>query len=182
MTMEPIILIGPINAGKSTVAELLAERLSMPLYSLDAEAQQYAVPLGYDIEQYNSMKEENLVAAYEYRRGFYDDLVMQFLKAHDQGILDFGAGHPVVSDPRKQQRINDALKPYQNIFLLMPMPDVQESLAILRQRNAVTPGQTDLNELYFKNGNKTFWEIAKHVVYTEGKTPAQTCEEIVKQL
>jgi hypothetical protein len=36
--------------------------------------------------------------------------------------------------------------------------------------------------LYFQNGNRTFWEIAKHVIYTHGKTPEETCAEILGKL
>jgi len=179
---EPIILIGPIGSGKSTIAEILAKKLSLPWYSLDAEAEKYAKPLGYKIRRWHALKGKDLFRAYAYRRNFYDDMVVQFLAAHTEGILDFGGGHPIVPDPQKQQTITKALRPYANTFLLMPTPDTEESLAILRKRNKLSDGEADLNTLYFKNGNRTFWDIAKHVVYTEGKTPEETCEEVISKI
>ncbi len=176
--MDPIILIGPIGAGKTTVGKLLADKLSLPFYSLDEEARQYTEPLGYSDDQYDRIKKEkDLPAAYEYARDFFDEAVVQFLKTHDAGVFDFGGGHPVVPDPLKRQRIHKALEPYNQIFLLMPTPHVEESLGILRERNELAEDEFDFNSLYFKE--RTFWDIAKHIVYTQGKTPEQTAAEIV---
>ena len=180
--MNPILLIGPIGAGKTTIGEMLSKKLSVPFYSLDEEAQQYAVPLGYKIRRWHALKGKDLLRAYEYRRSFYDEIVPQFLAAHKDGIFDFGGGHPIVPDPKKQERIKKALMPYKNIFLLMPTSDIKKSLHILRKRNKLAYNEEDLNTLYFINGNRTFWDIAKHVVYTEGKTPEETCDEVIEKL
>ncbi len=95
------------------------------------------------------------------------------------GVFDLGAGHPIVLQHTRQQNINKILKPYKNIILLMPTENVEESLHILRERNNVDLDE-DFNTLYFKD--KTFWDIAKTVVYTEEKTPEETCEEILGTL
>ncbi len=178
--MKPIIFIGPIGAGKSTIGKLIAEELLLPTFSLDEE-EHLAASVGYDVEHYKRMQEETgLLDAYEYRRSFYDRLVPLFLASHDHGVLDLGGGHPIVPDNKKQEVIKDALAPYGHIFLLMPTPDPEESIKILRKRNQLAKDEPDLNELYFKNGNRTFWEIAKFPIYTEGKMPEQTCAEILK--
>lgn len=179
--MKPIILLGPIGAGKTTIGKMIAKKLSIPFYSLDEEEQRYTVPVGYDVAQYDLMKEQQgPFPAYEYARGFFDEAVVRFLAAHNDGVFDVGGGHPVVPDPQKQKRINDALKPYANIIFLMPTQNVEESMKILHKRNEIAEGKPDFNILYFKD--KTFWDIAKFVVYTEGKTPEETCEEILKKL
>src|SRR4051794_26145386 len=101
--MKPIIFIGPIGAGKSTISKLVAQELSLPSYALDEE-EHLAASLGYDVEHYNRMQDDvGLHKAYEYRRGFYDRLVPLFLAAHDQGVLDLGGGHPIVPDRNKQE-------------------------------------------------------------------------------
>ena len=43
-----IILIGPIGAGKSTLAALLAERLGVPRCGMDIERWPYMQEAGYD--------------------------------------------------------------------------------------------------------------------------------------
>jgi shikimate kinase len=178
----PIILIGPIGAGKSTIGGMLAKELALPSFSLDAE-EHLAASVGYDVERYHQMEEEQgLLEAYHYRRGFYDRLVPLFLEAHAEGVLDLGGGHVIVPDPLKQETIKKALEPYEHVFFLMPTPDPDESIKILRQRNQLKDDEPDLNELYFQNGNRTFWEIAKHVIYTHGKTPEETCAEVLSLL
>ncbi len=180
--MKPIIFIGPIGAGKSTISKMVAENLSLPSYSLDEE-EHLAASLGYDVDHYKQMEEDvGLHQAYEYRRGFYDRLVPLFLASHDEGVLDLGGGHPIVPDPVKQETIKKVLQPYENIFLLMPTEDPDESLKILRERNQLAADEPDLNELYFQGGNRTFWDIAKFPVYTNGKTPEQTLDEILKKI
>ena len=181
MKAEPIILIGPIGAGKTTIGKLLAGKLSIPFYSLDEEEKQYTIPLGYSDKQYDLIKEQKgPFPAYEYARGFFDEALIRFLEAHDDGVFDLGGGHPVVQDAQKQQRINALLKPYSNIILLMPMENLDESLTILRKRNEITDEIPDFNTLYFKD--RTFWDLAKFVVYTEGKTPEETCGEVLEKL
>jgi hypothetical protein len=105
-----------------------------------------------------------------------------FLASHEHGVLDLGGGHPIVPDRDKQAVIKKALAPYEHVFLLMPASDHHESIRILRKRNQLADGQPDLNELYFQNGNRMFWEIAKFAVYTEGKTPQQTYAEVMSLL
>ena len=88
--MKPIIFIGPIGAGKSTIAKMVAEELSIPSFSLDEE-EHLAASVGFEIERYKRMwKENGLLDAYEYRRSFYDRLVPLFLESHVHGVLDFG--------------------------------------------------------------------------------------------
>lgn len=175
--MEPIILIGPIGAGKTTVGNLLAEKLSLPFYSLDEEDREYITQVGFDAKLHEAIKEKNFKDAYGYIRGFFDEATVRFLDAHDHGILDFGGGHVVVPDPAKQKRINDALRPYANVFFLMPSEDLTLSKEILYKRNDIEDDTYDLNPLYFEG--RTFWDLAKHIVYTDGKTPEQTCDEIL---
>ncbi len=179
--MQPVILIGPIGAGKTTVGQLLAQKFSVPFYSLDEEEQKYTAPLGYDINHYDLLKQkQGPFAAYEYARSFFDETVIRFLAAHQNGIFDLGGGHPIVPDQKKQKRILEALTPYANIFLLLPTGNVKESLDILRKRNELADDEEDFNVLYFKD--KTFWDIAKFIIYTEGKTPEETCGEIIRVL
>jgi len=161
---------------------MVADELSLPSFSLDKEPN-LSTSVGFDVEHYKRIwKVNGLLHAYEYRRSFYDRLVPLFLASHDHGVLDLGGGHPIASDRVKQNVIKEALAPYEHVFLLMPTPDADESIKILRKRNGVPEGEPDFNALYFKNGNRVFWEIAKHHVYTEGKVPKQTLAEVIRLL
>lgn len=77
---EPIILIGPVFAGKSTVGKLLAEGWGRPFVSLDRLERGYVRSAGYDEEVAAAIREaEGLFAGYRYRRQFFDTAVTQFL-------------------------------------------------------------------------------------------------------
>ncbi|HUM68963.1 MAG TPA: shikimate kinase, partial [Chloroflexota bacterium] len=112
MNEEPIILIGPVFAGKSTVGKLLAEKLGWSFVSLDGLERGYIRSAGYDEAVVAAIREaEGPFAGYSYRRQFFDTAVTQFLAEHHSGVLELGGGHPIVPDPVKQERINQALAP-----------------------------------------------------------------------
>jgi adenylate kinase family enzyme len=46
-----IIVLGPIGAGKSTLARLLSERLGLPRYCMDNERWKYMAEVGYEEEE-----------------------------------------------------------------------------------------------------------------------------------
>ena len=181
MRSEPIILIGPMKAGKSTVGKLLAERLDLPYVSLDRFEKRYIEAVGYDDALARKIQaEEGDLAWYTYRRGFFDTAVICFLEEHSEGILDFGGGHPILPDETKQARVNDALAPQRNVILLLPTPDLEESIQILKARQKPKYLNPDLNEIFLADNH--FDEMAKYVFFTEGKTPEAVCAEIMQVL
>jgi shikimate kinase len=176
---EPIILIGPMKAGKTTVGRLLAEKLACPFTSLDRLERGYTVPVGFDESEAAAIhQQQGVLAWYSYRRAFFDEAVVRFLAEYTTGVLELGGGHPIVPDEAKQQRIAEALASYRHVILLLPTPDIQEALKILCERQKPEHRNPDLNELFLADDR--FFRLAKQVVYTEGKTPAEICEEIAR--
>ena len=181
MMNEPIIMIGPMKAGKTTVGKLLAEQLDLPHISLDRFEKQYTEPVGYDDTLAQKLQaEEGDLAWYSYRRTFFDTAVTSFLAEHTKGVLDLGGGHPILPDAAKQARVNEALAPYRNVVLLLPTADLQESIQILKPRQRPEYLNPDLNEIFL--ADHRFVQMAKYVFYTEGKTPEETCIEIIQTL
>ena len=121
--------------------------------------------------------EQGDLAWYTYRRSFFDEVVVQFLSEHRHGVLELGGGHPILPDEEKQIRVNKALAPYRNVVLLMPKEDVQASITILKQRQKPEHLNPDLNELFLQD--RRFLDMAKFVVYTQGKSANETCSEII---
>ncbi len=74
-----------------------------------------------------------------------------------------------------------ALSPFPNVILIMPSPDIDESISILNERTGgfVSDG-FDFHERFVRS--RCNYELAKNTVYTKGKTPKETCEEIEKLL
>ena len=175
-----IILIGPIAAGKSTIGELLAKELSLPQVSMDNLRFDYYKEIGYDEALAKSIREsEGMWGLLRYWKPFEAHAVERLLADHQNCIIDFGAGHSVYEDNGLFTRVQKALAPYKNIFLLLPSPDPDESIAILSVRDEfLRETKPDINEHFVRH--RSNYELATHIVYNEGKTPQETCEEIIR--
>ncbi|MBW4621937.1 MAG: hypothetical protein KME17_21555 [Cyanosarcina radialis HA8281-LM2] len=177
--MTDIILIGPIAAGKSTVGSLLAQRIGLPQWSLDDLRWDYYQEIGYDRELAQHKREtEGFWGLYQYWKPFEAYAVERVLVEHQQCVIDFGAGHSVYEDAVLFQRVQKTLDPYPNVVLLLPSPDLDESIAILNERNKyVSDGKPNINEHFVRHPSN--YQLAKLSVYTKDKNPSETCEEIL---
>lgn len=173
---KTIILIGPVGVGKSTVGQLLSDKLGIPQASLDDERWQIYSEIGYDFEVADQLMEnEGFLGIYRYWKPFEAYSVKKVLEKYPHHIHDFGAGQSVYEDEQLFQQVSDLLEPYPHVVLLMPTEDRNESLEILKKRN-----EFPFNDLFVLNESN--YKLAKCTVYTEGKTPEQTCDEIIAKL
>lgn len=191
MSNDPtIILIGPMGVGKSTVGKLLAERLSLPNYPMDDLRWDYYNEIGYDTERAGTIYEtEGGKALLRYWKPFEAYAVERLLTEYSGCVIDFGAGHSVYEDEALFERVANVLRPLPYVILLMPSPDLAESIDTLHQRMRVMleAEGMKINEEFFQ-ANEHFvthpsnHRLAKVTIYTKDKTPAQTCEEIISLL
>jgi shikimate kinase len=178
----PVILIGPVNAGKSTLAALLAKRLGATTVSLDEVCSQYFEEAGYD----ESVAREHFqrggqAGALEYVIQFYPAAVERILAEYPRSVIELGAGHTVYEDPDPLARVKRALAPYPNVVLLLPSSDPDESLRILGARESNPyPEILAMNERFVRH--RSNYELARITVYTESKTTDQTCSEVISRL
>jgi hypothetical protein len=174
-----IILIGPIRAGKSTLAKLLAERLGLPHYPMDAFRWKYYKEIGYDENLAKQICEKDgFLGLYWYWKPFEAYAVERILCEYSNCVIDFGAGHSVYEDDELFARVQQVLAPYDNIVLVLPSPDLDESVRILNERNGgFVRNGFDFNEHFVKHHSNH--DLAKIVVYTEGKSPEETRDEIL---
>ena len=171
-----IILIGPVGVGKSTIGKLLSDELGIPQASLDDERWRIYEEIGYDFEYADQkMEEEGFLGIYKYWKPFEAYSVERVLERYPNHIHDFGAGQSVYEDEGLFKRIEAVLKPYPNVVLILPTEDKNRSREILLERN-----NFPYNELFINNPSNE--KLAKIVIYTEGKTPEETCREIIKNL
>lgn len=178
-----IILIGPMGTGKSTLGKLLSEKLSLPQCSVDAVRWHYYKEIGYDEEvQKRIEQEEGFSGVYRYWKPFEAHAVERTLSEHPNCVIDFGAGHSVYEDDALYTRIQSVLLPYENVVLVLPSRDLDESVQILRGRLKEQgwdglAGNVDFLEHFVKHHSNH--SLAKKAVYTKGRLPQETCNEIV---
>jgi hypothetical protein len=190
--MRPgIILIGPIWAGKSTIAALLAERLGLPQVSMDDTSWGYYEEVGFDRSLATQFEQqEDQMGFFRYIQPFLAHAVERHLAEYPRHVTDFGAVHSVHEDPAALARVQGALAPYSNVVLLLPSPDSDRSIAVLRERERAV-GATWLEKIREKHGvHLNEWyvrhpsnrQLGKIVVYTEGRTPEETRDEVLGRL
>ena len=183
-----IILIGPMSAGKSTIAQLLAEQLGLPLIELDEIRWDYFEEIGYDPEKVKAMMKEGggYAEMFEYWKPFEVHALERVLQDYDGGIFDFGAGYSVQDDEDLFERVRNAFAPFEDVFLLLPSSDIEESLEILDMRltallekelGEVFQEAFVLNEHLVRHPSNQ--RLAKKIVYTANKSPMESCQEIL---
>jgi shikimate kinase len=175
-----ILLLGPVRAGKTTLGGLLAQRLGLPQVSLDQLRWRYYAEIGYDAALAQTIRQHGgFLALVLYWQLFDAYAVERVLVEHRNCVIDFGAGVGVYESQEQFARVRRALAAYRNVFLLLPSADRGESLQILQQRDSEPP--SDLN--FDFNGHflahHGYYDLAKFTVYTKGRTPTETCAEIV---
>ena len=182
-----VILIGPMSAGKSTLAKLLARRLKVKRIELDDVRQKFYDEIGYD-EGYASriIGEEGMQGLIKYWKPFEAHAVERAMQEYDNCVLDFGAGHSVYEDPELFKRVEKVLQPYKHVILILPSPDPDRSVEIVNQRfsellirevGKVDPELLELNEYFVRHpANQA---LAKKIIYTEGRSPKSTCQDIL---
>ena len=97
-------------------------------------------------------------------------------------MFDLGAGHSVYEHRDFFERARRALAPFRNVVLLIPSPDTDTSIRLLRARGAAEGDDvaTDFDFITHFVTHPSNRELATHVVYTAGKTPDETCDEILQ--
>lgn len=171
-----IILLGPFGAGKTTIGHLLAEKLGLPQISLDDLCYGYYAEIGWNGQTAKRIYEQEGGDAFEdYTNSFEPYGVEQVLARHCDCVIDLGGSHTLYDKPERFTRVQNALAPYPNVVLLLPSPDPDKSLRVLKERRCSEYLEYSLRH----PGN---YALAKHIIYTETKSQEQVCSEIIERV
>ena len=169
-----------MGSGKTTIAELLYERTMLQHRSMDILRWAYFDEIGYDRHLASQKHAQGgFWEMYRYWKPFEAHAVRRLLEDFKECIFDLGASHSVYEDEILFKQVQNLLNPYPHIILLMPSPDQDESIKILNARNDyATDAQREVNEHLIRHHSN--YDLAKHTVYTEGKTPEDTNDEVLQ--
>lgn len=184
MTRSEIVLIGPISAGKSTVGQLLGAALGVEHLDIDHVADRYYTGAGWSVARFDALRRRaGLLAAYRDGEPAMLSALERALTDHHGCVFSLGAAHSHFTAPALFDRARRALEPFSYVVLLLPEPDAARSVAVLRERCREfglpdwRDDGCDLIERWVNDGCNH--ELATLTVYTRGKTPEQTCREVL---
>ncbi|MEV3860087.1 shikimate kinase [Streptomyces sp. NPDC050095] len=166
MSGPKVVLVGPMGVGKSTVGELLAQRLGCGYRDTDAD-----IVAGQGREIADIFVDEGE----EYFRALEKAAVATALDEHD-GVLSLGGGAILDTDTRA------LLAGHRVVYLSM---DVEEAvrrtgLNVARPLLAVNP-RKQWREL-MEARRHLYTEVAGVVVATDGRSPDEVAEAVLDAL
>jgi len=149
----------------------------------------YFDEMGYDREMASRHfhSGRNIPEKLSYARPFEVHAIERALAEHPRSVIDFGASNSVYEDPLQFSHVEQVLAACPNVILLLPSRYPEESVEILKKRltqivgakgEAVSQELLDLNEYFVRHPSN--YRLARMVVYTEGKSPEETCEACVR--
>jgi len=163
--MAPVIvLVGPPGSGKTTTAAALAERLGVAARDTDADVEAVTG---------NSVGDLFVEHGEEHFRDLERTAVAVALEEHD-GVLAVGGG--AVLDAGTRQRLAGRTV----VFLDVGIKDAASRIGFNRDRPLLlgNPRQQWIRLMEQRRG--VYEEVATMTVQTDGRTPAQVAEEIVR--
>jgi hypothetical protein len=180
----PIVIIGPMAAGKSTLARALSRRLGIRQVPLDAVRWYYHLVDGFDIaaqpEPGNFREVVRRWAPYSI------SAVERVLAEFPDAIIDFGAGHAHYDDPDHVRRLERALAPVRHVVWLRPFADHQRSAEVCARRDAERlgpqhdPSRAEVNEDFLRSA--CFARVATHTITVEGRSIDEVADALVPAL
>ena len=166
-----IVNLGPMGVGKSTLSEGLSNLFEMPRCCVDQVQWEYFPSLGFDQERAKHLNRTDVEAFHEYSAPFLLSAVERALHEHPDHVIDLGAGHAAYNESQQIEIFKELLDPISKVLLLMPSPDLEVCVNLL-------PGPSSgmkMNPYFIRHPLKD--EVAKKVIYTKSKGPANVLEE-----
>lgn len=182
-----LILIGPAGAGKSTLGLLLADRLNLPSVSMDGIAEPYYNECNFGIAVFQKLRsEQGFLETHRQWEPVRVHAIERVISEYGRVVLDLGAGHTHYEDPALFDRVRRAIAPCPNVVLLLPSADLDRSVRLLKEMCKSERGDDwvkdgyDFIEHWVKDSCNR--DLATLTIFTENKTPIETCEEILARI
>ena len=166
MTAPRVVLVGPMGAGKTTVAGLLGARWGLPVRDTDQDVEEIAGKSISDIfvddgeERFRLLERAAVVAA---------------LDEHD-GVLALGGGAVLDDDTRS------ALGEHRVVFLEVGLSDAVKRVGLGITRPLLVGNMRARIRALLDERLPVYREVASITVTTDGRTPDDVADEVARSV
>ncbi|QKE84020.1 shikimate kinase [Arthrobacter sp. NEB 688] len=180
-----MVLTGPAGAGKTTVGREVASVVERPFVDLDAVAEEYYAEAGWSLARLRTR-----IAAVGRRAAETEweparaHAVVRAAADHPGSVLALGAGHTCYTDAGRLATVRAALRRSADVVRLLPSPDRDTSLRVLRHRcltgkdrSWVIDGHDFLAQWLDDPAAQL---LSTRTVYTGGETVADTARLLLR--
>ena len=161
--MNPrVVLVGPMGAGKTTIAGLLAEAWDAPVRDTDADV---------EAAEGRSISDIFVDDGEDHFRALEAKAVAEALAAHD-GVLALGGG--AVLDPLTRELLADQ----RVVFLRVGLSDAVKRVGLGVGRPLLLGNVRARIKALLDERTPVYESVATHVVETDGRTPDEIATEV----
>ncbi len=165
--MSPrVVLVGPMGAGKTTVAALLAEAWGLPVRDTDDDI---------EATEGRSISDIFVDDGEDHFRVLEARAVTEALATHE-GVLALGGG--AVLDPHTRE----LLAGHQVVFLRVGLSDAVKRVGLGVGRPLLLGNVRARIKALLDERTPVYESVATHVVETDGRTPDEVATEVRKLL
>ncbi len=161
-----VVLVGPMGAGKTTVAELLGEAWGLPVRDTDADV---------EAAEGRSISDVFVESGEAHFRAAEAAAVAQALTTHE-GVLALGGG--AVLDPVTREM----LAGHPVVFLRVGLSDAVKRVGLGSSRPLLLGNIRSRIKALLDERTPIYESVASLVVETDGRSPDEVAAEIVESL
>jgi shikimate kinase len=182
-----ILIIGPMGAGKSSVALALSKRLGIRNVSMDKLQHYYYYKYGYsNLEAQAAESREGFKGYIDYCKQFHLQFIQEAVETFEGSIIDFGGNHTYFDEEQTNQAVYESLKKQKNVILLLPSENMETNVQVLnsrlKKRFAKKPQRYEsfaIENIKFLK-DPLIYDIANYVFFTLDKELDDLIDEIVE--
>lgn len=161
-----VVLVGPMGAGKTTVAGLLGRAWDLPVRDTDADV---------EAREGRPVSEIFVDAGEQHFRAVEAEAIAEALTTHE-GVLALGGG--AVLDERTRGR----LAGHEVVFLRVGLAEAVKRVGLGVGRPLLLGNVRSRLKALLDERTPVYESVATRVVDTDGRTPAEVADEILAAL